>query len=278
VVPGYPEKEVHVSFKENLKNKMLIESLCKTVSRSIGSSGMPTKVNKEGMRRLLSLSPFVPEKRRDLELYFREFDEGVGEILVLDNELPLYGKTSLDDVTLRRSPELKEMISIRNIIKILNDSDILIHKRRESLYHVRDRALELLDLRYEQKDIEEMADEGIEAVVRADSDGVMEILELFFEVLGYEPAPVEVTVNDFVVFGARHGAGAQQETLGPVVMYNEKTNVLRLIKQSVPIDDPVARDLIPNVALGKIEPDAKEFAVFRFLKDEVLKRPPPTVH
>ncbi len=278
MVPGYPEKEVHVSFKENLKNKMLIESLCKTVSRSIGSSGMPTKVNKEAMRRLLSLSPFVPEKRRDLELYFREFDEGVGEILVLDNELPLYGKTSLDDVTLRRSPELKEMISIRNIIKILNDSDILIHKKRESLYHVRDRALELLDLRYEQKDIEKMADEGIEAVVRADSDGVMEILGLFFEVLGYEPAPVEVTVNDFVVFGARHGAGTQKETLGPVVMYNEKTNVLRLIKQSVAIDDPVARDLIPNVALGKIEPDAKEFTVFRFLKDEVLKRPPPTVH
>ena len=41
------------------------------------------------------MSPFVVEKRRDLELYFRQLEPGIGQILVLDNELPLYGKPPL---------------------------------------------------------------------------------------------------------------------------------------------------------------------------------------
>ena len=53
---------------------------------------------------------------------------GLGEVLVFDNELSLYGNTTLYGATLHRSPELKEMISIRNIIRILNDSDIPIYK------------------------------------------------------------------------------------------------------------------------------------------------------
>jgi len=114
-----------MSFKENLKNKIRIERLTQRVSQSVGTSSASKKINKQEMRELLSLSPFVLEKSRDLELYVRKLDEKEREVLVLDNELPLYGRTSVDDVALRRSPELREMVSIRNIIKILNDSDIL---------------------------------------------------------------------------------------------------------------------------------------------------------
>jgi hypothetical protein len=267
-----------MSFKESLKKKMLIDSLAKTVSQSIGSSGMSRKVDKKNMRRLLSLSPFMLENRRDLELYFRELEPGLGEVLVLDNELPLYGNSSLDDVTLRKSPELKEMVSIRNIIKILNDSDILMCKGREALGYVQKLALDLLDLRYNERDIEEMADEGLEAFARADSEAVMETLDLFVEILGYESVPAAVTVNDYVMFGAHHKEEGERETYGPIIMYNDKTNTLRLIKRAVPLSDPVARDIIPGVALGEIEPDAEEYGLFQFLKEEVLQRKQPTVH
>ncbi|MBE9582313.1 MAG: hypothetical protein IMF18_11930 [Proteobacteria bacterium] len=266
-----------MSFKENLKKKILIDRISRTVSLSVGPSGVSRKVDKESMRRLLALSPFVFEKRRDLDLYVRELDEGRAEVLVLDNELPLYGNTSLDDVTLRKSPELKEMISIRNIIKILNDSDILMCKGREALRYVQDRALELLDLRYDKRDIEEMADEGLEAFARVDSDGVMEILDLFAEIMGYEPAPAEVMVNHYVMFGHCHEEG-ERKSFGPIIMYNDKTNTLRLIKQKVSVSDPIARDIIPGVALGELEPDAEEYGVFQFLKEEVLKRDGPTIH
>jgi hypothetical protein len=80
------------------------------------------------MRKLLALSPFVSAERRDLELYFRELEPEIGEIISLDNELSLYGNTTVGDVALRRSPVVKEMVNIKNIIKILNDKDIRICK------------------------------------------------------------------------------------------------------------------------------------------------------
>jgi len=267
-----------MSFKENLKTKMLIDRLTRTVSLSIGSPGNYRKVDKDTMRKLLDLSPFVFEKRRDLDLYFRELEPGKGEILVLDNELPLYGKTTLEDVTIRKSPELKEMVKIRYIIKILSDSDILMCKGREALHYVQDRALELLDLRYTEKDIEEMADDGIDAYARADPEAVMETLELFAEVLEYESVPAEVLVNDYVMYGARREEMGDRETFGPIVMYNEKTNILRLIKKSIWVDDPIARDIVPAVALGEEEPDAEAHKVFSVLKEEVLKKKSPTLH
>jgi hypothetical protein len=267
-----------MSFIENLKKKILIDTLARTVSQSVGAPGVSRKIDKETMQRLLSLSPFVLEKRRDLDLYFRELEPGIGEVLVLDNELPLYGNTSLDDVTLRKSPELKEMISIRNVIKILNDSDILMYKGREALRYVQDCALDLLDLRYEEKDIQEMADKGLEAFVRADSEKVVEMLDLFVEILGYESVPAEVLVNDYVMFGACQKDEAGKETFGPIVMYNDKTNTIRLIKAKVLVGDPVHRAVIPAVALGEMAPDAEEYRVFEFLKEEVLKKRQPTIH
>ena len=267
-----------MSFKENLRKKMLIDSLSKTVSPSIGSPGRSRKIDKESMRKLLSFSPFVLEKRRDLELYFRQLDPGIGEILVLDNELPLYGKTSLDDVTLRKSPELKEMISIRNIIKILSDSDVIMCKGRDALHYVHDRALDLLDLRFEERDIEEMANDGIDALARGDSEAVMDTLDLFVEVLGFESVPAEVLVNDYVMFGSHHEAEDVTETFDSIIMYNDRTNILRLIKETVSVDDPVGQEVILKVAIGEAEPDAEGYRVFQFLKEAVLKKERPVLH
>jgi len=267
-----------MSFKENLKKKMLIDTLSRTMSQSIGSPEMPWKVDKETMRRLLSLSPFVLEKRRDLELYFRQVEPGIGEILVLDNELPLYGKTTLDDVTLRKSPKLKEMISIRNAIKILHQSDVIMSKGRDALRYVHDRALDLLDLRFEEKDIEEIVNDGIDALERGDSEAVMETLDLFVELLGYESVPAAALVNDYVMFGSRHEAEDKREAFGPIIMYNDRTNTLRLVKETVHVDDPVGQELIPRVALGEVEPDAEGYLVFRFLKEVVMKRERPVLH
>ena len=267
-----------MSFKENLKKKMLIDSLSKTVSPTIGSPEKHRKVDKGTMRKLLSLSPFVLEKRRDLELYFRQLEPGMAEILVLDNELPLYGKTTLDDVVLRKSPELKEMISLRNIIKILHDSDVVMCKGRDALRYVHDCALDLLDLRFEEKDIEEIANDGNDALARGDSEAVIETLDLFIELLGYESVPAAVLVNDYVMFGSHYEAEAGRETFGPIIMYNDRTNILRLIKRRVSVDDPVEQMVIPGVALGEEEPDAEGYWVFQFLKEEVLKKERPTLH
>lgn len=267
-----------MSFKENLKKKMQIEHLAKIIAVSTGSPGVPRKIEKEKMRELLSMSPYALEQRRDLELYHRNIDEDLEEVLVLDNELPLYGNTTLDDITLRKSPELKEMISIRNVIKILNDSDIIIGKGREALEYVRDRCLESLDLRYGKQDILDMADEGLEAFARTDSEGVFEMLELFFDILGYSPLPAEVMVNDYIMYGRLYEDVGNGKVFGPVVMYNEKTNALKLIAHRLDIRDPGAQELIPSVALGKMDADKEGGHVFPFLAKLVLSQKGPTIH
>ena len=275
---GQPTKEVDMSLMENLRKKILIDSLAGTVSQSIGPPGGPRKIDKESMRKLLSFTPFVLEKQRDLELYFRELEPGLGEVLCLDNELPLYQNTSLEDVGLRRSPELKEMISIRNVIKILNVKDILLCNGKDAVNYVHDIAVGLLDLTFDEKGVDEMAEEGAGALVKADSDGVMEILDLFVELLGYRAVPAAVLVNDYVMFGGRHDLGGGREAFGPIIMYNEKTNILKLIKDPISVDDPVASVKISGVALGEAEPDAEGYQVFRYLKDAALQREPRTLH
>jgi hypothetical protein len=61
-------------------------------------------------------------------------------------------------------------------------------------------------------------------------------------------------------------------------MYNDRTNVLRLIQEPISVDDPLANVKIPAVALGEAEPDAEGFDVFKCLKEEALKLERPTLH
>jgi hypothetical protein len=272
------DQEVIMSLKENLRKKILIDRISRTVAQSIGAPGSTRKIDKDNMRKLFEMTPFVEEKRRDLELYFRELEPGLGEIISLDNELPLYGKTTVEDVALRRSPEVKEMVSIRNIVKILNDKDIRICKGRDTVSHVKERALELLDLRVNEKDVDEMVNDGIEALVSANSDAVSEMLELFVELLGFDSVPAAVMVNDYVMFGNRQDSGNGKESFRSIVMYNDKTNILRLIVKTVSVDDALAQTLIPGVALGEIDPDAEGPEVFRLLGKVALEKGGPTIH
>ena len=62
------------------------------------------------------------------------------KVLVFDNELALYHST-VDDVALRKSPEWKEMVSIRTVRRILNDQDVVVSKGKESIRRIYDNAL-----------------------------------------------------------------------------------------------------------------------------------------
>jgi hypothetical protein len=80
------------------------------------------------------------------------------------------------------------------------------------------------------------------------------------------------------MFGAYHDLERGGKAFRPIIMYNDKTNILRLIKDPISVDDPVANVKIQEVALGEAEPDAEAYQVFRFLKDAALEREPHTLH
>jgi len=149
-----------MTFQENLLRKMELERLASRVIASFGSEQVRHPVDKEAMRSLLELSPYRYQQERDLDLYVNPGEGGLKMILVLDNELPIF-RSTVKDVVTRRSPRTLEMWKISTIRHILVDSDIKISTRKDSVATVLKDAVAKLDLTYTDKDIEDLAREGM---------------------------------------------------------------------------------------------------------------------
>ena len=109
-----------MSFKENLKTKIKLDGLLYKINTTIRETPGQRRLDKRLTQELIDMTDFEYKKVRDLPLYVRPFEDETMEVLVLDNELPIY-HTTVDDVALRKSPEWKEMFSIKNIKRIMND-------------------------------------------------------------------------------------------------------------------------------------------------------------
>ncbi len=259
-----------MSFKENLLKKIQIKKLSHKVLQTIGPAESGHKIDKDAMRNLLEMGPYQYRKERDLDLYIEQPDDGQSIILVLDNELPIY-KTTVEDVLIRKSPYTKEMLNIRNIIKILKDSDVKISRKEASVKIVQEKCLDRLDLTYEESDITAMAKEGSDSLENGYTDGVMESLSLFSELLGYQPPPRAFQIPHHEIFGALSEKASAEFLYGPVVALSRIDNSLRMIKEQVSNMDKTKIDVFQKAIQGKEKADIEGSDVFRYLKEEVLR-------
>ena len=261
-----------MSFKENLLKKIQINQLSQKVLQTIGPAESGRKIDKDAMRRLLEMGPYQYRKERDLDLYIEQPDDGQSIILVLDNELPIY-KTSIEDVLIRKSPYTKEMLNIRNIIKILKDSDVKLSRKEASLETVQKKCIERLDLTYKASDIEAIAKEGCDSLKNGYADGIVESLSLFSELLGYQPPPRAFQVPHHKIFGAVSEKTGGELLYGPVVALSQIDNSLRMIEDQVSNMDKSKLEGFQRVIQGKEKADVEGADVFRYLKEAVLKQP-----
>jgi hypothetical protein len=259
-----------MSFKENLLAKIKINRLAAKVIDSIGPVESGRKVDKEAMRSLLELSPYQYQKARDLHLYVEEIDQDQKKIFVLDNELPIY-QTTIDDVAMRKSPLIKEMVNIGNIIKILKDSDVKLSRKEESVKTVQSECIDQLDLSYSESDIAEIAKDGQAAFERDYPDGVIECLELFAELLDYKPAPKVFQLGRHKIIGKLIPKAGGEILFGPMIIYSLIHGSLKVIEDQISSFDKTKIDLIQQVAAGKQKAAAEGPDVFEYLKKAVLK-------
>lgn len=173
-------------FRETLLKKIALDELVRTIRAFLEAH--PDRVDAENLRRLLAESAYSPRSLRDLKLYVREEAGALPDVVVLDNGLSRY-RTHPEDVALRKSPTIKEMISIRNARKILSDSDVLISRREKTLEYLHEHCIGLLDLSWTEKDISGLADDGAVALEIQDAEGVETVLLLFAELLGFSSPP-----------------------------------------------------------------------------------------
>lgn len=260
-----------MSFKENLLKKIEIDKLTQKVLITIGSSESGRKVDRDAMRSLLAMGSFTLKQERDLDLYFLDADGDRRKILVLDNELAIY-HTTVEDVALRKSPTIKEMLSIRNAIKILNDSDVVLSKKEQSVKTVQKACIDLLDLSFDESDLEAIASDGIASLENRYPEGVVEGLALFAELLGYTTPPKAFKISNHKIIGALAKKESGEPVFGPMVIYSLIHNVIKWIEDQVGSFDKAKIEWIHQVAMGKEDPSGEGTEVFQYLKEAVVNR------
>lgn len=260
-----------MSFKENLLTKIRIDKMAHKVTKSIETTDAGSRADKTTMRELLSMSAYHPRRERDLELFIRHEGSDTQKILVLDNELALYN-TTVDDVVLRKSPTLKEMISFRNARKILNDSDVLICKKGDTVSFFQNELISKLDLSYDRTDLLEIENDGVASLERGYSDGITQTLELYSELLGFSPLPKEFMISGSSVIGQSGKTESGGTRYGPFIIYSIIHNIIRLFDEKIGIYDKDKIEQLRMAASGKVKASEEGPAVFKYLTDAVLNK------
>ena len=257
-----------MAFKDNLRRKIEINELARRIKASLGPAESGRRIDKELVRQLLAEGDYEKIVERDLELYRLSPEGDKPRLLVLDNDLPIYA-TTVEDVVLRKSPLVKEMLNIRNVFKILNDADVVISKKEASLETLRGELVSALDLRFTQDDIDDLVYDGRSALENRYVEGVQETLRLLAELLGYVSPPKTLQLPHTTVLGIG-GEGAGKREFGPLVLYDPMHNTLKSIRQPIDLSDPEALSAYQAVATGDAPPDGKGEDVFKDLGQDVL--------
>ena len=261
----------NMSFKENLLKKIEIDKLTTEVLNSIGPPGSDRKIDKATMRRLIEMGPYQYQRERDLDLYVKDSYTDKGIIVVLDNELPIYN-TTIEDVVMRKSPYIKEMVNIRNAIKILKDSDVKISIKKESVKIVQKESIDQLDLTFNESDIENIAKDGAASLDNAYAEGVMESLTLFADLLGYQPPPKIFQIRHHEIVGTLTQKENGEILYGPMIIYSLIDNSIKMIEESMSSLDKAKIEFFQQVTQGNEKASVEGSDVFQYLKREVLKK------
>ena len=259
-----------MGFKENLQEKINIDELAKGIRKTIGPSDGTLRLDTGIMTRLLELGGYPSHKERDLTLYTLEGDIDHGRFLVLDNDLAIY-QTSAADIGLRKSPTVKEMVTFRNIKKILVDTDVVLSRKEESLNTIQRELIDRLDLHFETSDIETIAGDGLAAFERGDHDQVLESLALFSELLSFSPAPSPFRIKGFEIIGKIAKEDDGEIRFGPIVLYSPLQNTIKYIDYPMGSYDKAKIEHLNRIAQGEDEASEEGRGVFQILKTTVLK-------
>jgi hypothetical protein len=262
-----------MSFKENLLKKIKINQLTRRVQASIGTAESGLKIDKDTMRGLLEMSPYRYQKERDLDLYIQKGAGELSRILVLDNELPVY-ETTVEDVLIRKSPYTKEMLSLKNVIKILKDSDVKISRKEASLKSVQKECIEALDLTYGPSDIEAIAKEGADSLENGYFEGILECIALLAELLEYQPPPKVFRIRHHESFGVVAKKENGEFLYGPAVVLSRIDNSLVMVEDSISSLDKGKIKYFQQVAQGEEKASIEGQDVIRYLKRAVLRQMP----
>lgn len=253
-----------------MKIDKLVKKLISTMKEPPGKWWLDKDLTEE----LLHMTDFEHEKVRDLQLYVRPSAGETMEVLVLDNALPIY-RTTVNDVVLRKSPCWHEMVSIRNIRKIMNDKDVIVSKGKASLEKLHADALALLDLTYTGDDMALLLEDARRGLARKSVEQVQECLEFFFEILNFQPlffGPMEHDLQTFAMAKLNNG---DVPTFEHLILFDERTLLLGMKKGAFSPQRDLDLDWFGQYLRGEKTADLQGMDVFEFLAELALETAHP---
>ena len=262
-----------MSFKENLKAKINLDRLFEKLVFTMKEPPGKWWVDKALTQELLTMTDLEHKKFRDLHLYIRPLQGEIMEVLVFDNELAIY-HTTVADVALRRSPFWQEMFNIRNIRKIMNDKDVIISKGKESLKRLHANARALLDLTYTRDDLALLLDDARQGLDEKSIEQIEESLDLFVDILDFEPLFLDVLDQDLRIFARPKVNGVAVPAFEHLVLLNKENLSLGLKKRAFFPQSDLDLEWVLQCARGGETADLQGIDVFEFLAELSEKENP----
>jgi hypothetical protein len=259
-------------FKENLKAKIKLDRLLQKLVSTIREPPGRWWLDKVLTQELLDMTDLEHKKVRNLHLYMRPLEGGIMEVLVFDNELAIY-QTTEADVALRKSPHWQEMVSIRNIRKIMNDKDVIISKGKESLKRLHANALALLDLSYNEDDLAVLVEDARQGLKRKSIEQIKESLALFLGLQKFEPVSLGIPELDLQIFAGAKLNGGAVSTFEHLILLDEENLSLGLKKGPFSTQSNLDLAWVMQYARGEKIADLQGIDVFEFLAELALEKP-----
>ena len=260
-----------MSFKENLKAKIHLDRLLEKLVSTIREPPGRRWVDKVLAKELLDMTDFEPRKVSDLQLYVRPLEGEIMEVLVFDNELPIY-HTTVDDVALRKSPDWQQMFSIKNIKKIMNDRDVIVSKGKESLKKLHANALARLDLSYTGDDLAQLLQDARNGLERKSIGQIQESLDLFVDLLDFEPLLLDVLKPNVQVFAGPGNKNGPVPAFEHLILFDEETLSLGLKKGDFSPENDLDLAWVMEYVRGAKAADLKGIQIFEFFIELATKK------
>jgi hypothetical protein len=260
-----------MSFKENLKAKIRADRLLQKLVSTIREPPGRRWLDKVLAQELIDMTDLEHKKVSDLHLYVRPLEGEIMEVLVFDNELPIY-HTTVADVAMRKSPYWQEMFSIRNIRKIMNDKDVIISKGKESLKRLHTNAMALLDLTYTRDDLALLREDARNGLERKSIGQIRESLDLFVDLLDFEPLLLDVLEQDVHIFARPKHNNGDVSTFEHLILFDEEALSLGLKKGAFSPDNDLDLAWVMQYARGEKTAELKGIDVFKFLAELALEK------
>ena len=154
----------------------------------------------------------------------------------------------------------------------MNHHDVLVSKGKVSLERLHANALALLDLTPTQDDLAVLLEDAHSGLERKSIEQVKESLDLFVDILDFEPLLFDVLERDLQIFARPKLNNGAVSTFEHLILFDEETLALGLKKGEFSPENDLDLAWVMQYALNEKAADLKGIDVFQFLCTLALEK------